>query len=83
MDAVNNDCVTGDAMASTDLWGSPLNTVMSRSGRAAFFHYPDRFDLTSLTYIKVILKQPFTSGVVFATMGFLSRLIYGHNRDEA
>jgi hypothetical protein len=56
---------------------------MSRSGRAAFFHYPDRFDLTSLTYIKVILKQPFTSGVVFATMWSLSRLMDGHNRDEA
>jgi hypothetical protein len=77
VDAVNHDCLAGDATASPDLHANV--TLQARS----IFHYPERFDLTSLTYIKVILKQPFTSGVVFATMWSPSRLMDGHNRDEA
>jgi hypothetical protein len=61
---------------------SELFPRMSRSGRAAY-NYPDWDDLTSLTYIKVILKLPFTSCVVFATMWFLSRLINRCTLDEA
>jgi len=60
-----------------------LRVSDSRESRATYFNYPDRVDLTSLTYIKVILKQTFTTGVVFATMWSPPHITDGHNRDEA